>query len=467
MQTKRWKLVVTDLGGGHTLSEVTAEGDNWMQALAAGRARLGDGGALPPGASCVPMADGGVAVLDAQSRRRYVLSPSSEGPGVPNATAEPGARPAPPAEPAGPGAVGARPRPAKKRIKKTVAYMPSPVAEPAPPAPSRPGKVSKKTVAYMSPFAIPASASSPPSGPPPAEEQPGDTGERGAGWELLNQRDEEPSEENPLRYRERIFVVPAGTSVEQADAVLRDRFEALRDELADTPPGKFFNLAVFDHAWHDRPDRPPLTTLQWKDWRGEPIIEHPAPPPPSPAARRQLSSMPPHPGSTEADARLAHAFEACQDLLFLTSPVAAVEFVIRLLAELVPSEAAAGCLYDINADEQRVVFATGPGSDARLARGLPAKAGLLGASQEARGTVLRVDDVVADGRFEAEVEGREGLGVKSALYAPLDAQGHLLGMIQLLNRVGDASTFSRADADVAGYVAGQLAQFVRTSRASG
>ena len=41
------------------------------------------------------------------------------------------------------------------------------------------------------------------------------------------------------------------------------------------PRGKFVNLAVFDHRWKDAPERPPVITLQWRDWRNEVAVDYP------------------------------------------------------------------------------------------------------------------------------------------------------------------------------------------------
>ncbi|MFW6067104.1 MAG: GAF domain-containing protein [Myxococcota bacterium] len=451
MPTKRWKLVVTDLGGGEPLSEATTEGDNWMQALTAGRAALGESGAVPPGASCVPGADGGVTVLDPQQRRRYVLRPVEA---VEGSSTTRGSAPSATQE-------------KKKKLRQTVAYMPAPDLGAEPPSE---GSSPRKTVAFMpSPLApdgarpakeVVVGDASEAVGPPAGSRStPGgsDAPPTELRWELLAERDEEPSKDNPLRYRERIFLAPEGTGPEEAEEILRSRFEALRQELAEAPPGKFFNLAVFDHRWTDEPARPPLVTLEWKDWRGDPVVEHPS------ARPSSAPSTPPVGDTGEHDARLMQAFEACQDLLFLESPALAVHFAVHLLGELMPCEAITACLYDIDADEQRVVVATGTGGDAMQGRGLPSRAGLMGAAAEALGPALRVDDVGADGRFDPEAEGRPGLEPRSALYAPLAHQGQLLGMLQLLDRTGQPH-FDDTDVEVLGYVAGQLAEFVHHAR---
>jgi hypothetical protein len=473
LAAKRWKLVVTDLGGGTAApSEVTTEGDNWMRALANGRGLLGEPGGVPAGASCAPSADGGVTVLDPSTRRRYALTPLASD------SAEAPAAPAPPAAPA---AQAATPPKSKRRASKTVAYMPSPVApEPppnkkkfssktvayvpsppgpgapppgtqpaAPPAPEAPGKpatpAAVKPAAPPAPPAAPAPPAKPPATPAPPEPPPANAPEvRG---ELLSSRDEEPSVETPLCYRERNVAAPAGTSRGQAEQIARAWFEDLRRTEANQSAAKFFNVSVFDHRWEERPSRPALVTLQWKDWRGEPLVQFPETPPP--ARARRVSQPPAQSAAAVGDRRLSHAYEACQDLMFLSSPEEVLRFVARLMAELVPSEATAGFLLDPDTGVMHVVTATGVGADAVQGTQVPADIGLCGATTD---DCLHVEDVSADGRFVSEREGRPGLAARNALYAPLRQHDRVVGVVQLLNRA-DAPGFSGADEELAAYVA--------------
>jgi hypothetical protein len=228
------------------------------------------------------------------------------------------------------------------------------------------------------------------------------------------------------------------------------------------PPGKFFNLAIFDHSWSSQPQRPPIATLQWKDWRGEPMIEFPQVSPPA----RPLSEVPPprkerKDQTDEHNARLAKAFELTQDIFFLSTPVEALEFSLQLLDELVPSEAASALLYDIDTDEFRFVAVTGPGSDARQSEAVPNDSGLLGAAAQAG--VLRLDQASMDDRFDPGIDGRVGVEPGSLLYQRLSDQGRLLGMLQLINPTGH-TTFTEADAEVVTYVGRQLSRFLHKVR---
>jgi hypothetical protein len=93
---------------------------------------------------------------------------------------------------------------------------------------------------------------------------------------LLRKRAEEPTPQAPITYREEAYAVPPGVDREHVEVILRERFSALRADLAGSPPGQLVQLAVFDHEFTDRPLRPPLGTLAWKDWRGDPVFGFPA-----------------------------------------------------------------------------------------------------------------------------------------------------------------------------------------------
>jgi hypothetical protein len=94
-------------------------------------------------------------------------------------------------------------------------------------------------------------------------------------FELVRQRAEEPRAESPITYRELAFAVQPGATRAQVEALLHDRYQATLATIEDRPPGKFVQLAVFDHVFKRRPERPPLATFAWKDWRGGPVVAFP------------------------------------------------------------------------------------------------------------------------------------------------------------------------------------------------
>lgn len=160
-------------------------------------------------------------------------------------------------------------------------------ADPVPPAPK-----------------VPSGLGLAPEGPPPAVPP----------FELVRQRAEEPRADSPITYREFAYAVEPGRTRDEIEALLRDRYRATRAGIEDRPPGKFVQLAVFDHVFKRRPERPPLATFAWKDWRGEPVLAFPgfgdaAMPPISriPPARE---SVPPPANAVPSGARTSVAPES-------------------------------------------------------------------------------------------------------------------------------------------------------------
>lgn len=278
----------------------------------------------------------------------------------------------------------------------------------------------------------------------------------GVTWRILHRRDADPSDASPLTYRERSYVVDGGTSEEDAEAVARARALSLMGLLADGPKGRFVNVAIFDHNWTEQPKTPPMVTVAEKDWQ-ERTVEHPL------RSARQSAAPPPRKRSTtnDQDRRLTDAFEACQDLLFVASPLEGVEFCHRLLEDLIPCAAVTACLYDIDDNVHRVVSTSGPGGEQRRGHAIPQNAGLFGVVT-ASGRPLLVG--ANDARMDVEHDGREGLEFKNGLYLVSAHKGRHLATIQMLNREG--SDFSDSDADLGSYIALQLGEFLNKARGS-
>jgi hypothetical protein len=163
------------------------------------------------------------------------------------------------------------------------------------------------------------------------------------------------------------------------------------------------------------------------------------------------------------DRRLAQAFEAAQDLYFLATPAAGMEFVVRLLEDLVPCECSAAYLYDINANAMRCVAVSGTGWETRRAQAISAASGLMGVATRGRPEGMLIADAAGDRRFVAEVDGGPGTATRNLAYFPLMVGAQLVGILHLVNRIGRYG-FSDADAAVCAYVASQAAKFVAEQR---
>lgn len=530
-------------------------------------------------------------------------------------------------------------------------------------APSTPGGLTSASTVTATPDApaTRSSSSSPdahaPSEPPPARV----TMPRAPhpqGLVQLSARDVDPSVESPLTYRERSYIVARSADHARLEALLQAEFIVIRRELIGRPRGQLIHLAAFDHSFEDKPLRPPLATLEWKDWRGTAVFSvtpeateaeaasgdssrpgrdrrsgvapapestwpvparswpgqarqrtgsqpaaslpgagaaaprtaaarpvtgpgarstwpvprsnAPAPSVPSPATAKgargsspppaaptaappasawpaaeapranapvvpdvtglpatvgSSSAWPPSaaapaasvwpsaPRSTqlptqpvpaahaatkdtwpvpaageladspspdrltevasseqgtreptgEVDHRLASAFEAMPDLYFLPTPLAGLEFTLELITRFVPSEAISACLYDINTDEFRFVALSGPGAAARRASAVSSSAGLFGAARRATSEALVVANGAADARYDAVVDGRGDLEVRCLAYLPMRVGGHLLGMLQVVNRKGERG-FTAADVAVLAYITTQVSEFLVSRR---
>ena len=419
MATKYWKVEISRLGASDPLFLGTVEARSWPGALQAGRAKIGESGGVPAGASCNVNPNGTVTIQDARERRRYQIVPA-KAPAAPPGTKKP--VPSKPEIPASAAAVRALPIDGE------------PLPSVPPPAPAA---VRERL-----------SSAPRPTSPPPATVE--------NKLILLASRDEKPTSSSPIHFRERMYAVPvplqAGTGEKLATKLLRRVQEEIRQERG----AKFIRIELFDHIWKRSPEHAPVVRIEWKDWNTSIEIEFPLEDETRRSAAPRISSVPPPP----TEDRLAVAFEACHDLLFLKNRAEALEFAVHLLEELVPSEATAAFLLDINTDEFRVVAARGTGARARQGRALPSSSGLLAAASGlAEHAVLVLADAAADPRYDENIDGVPGLDVRGLLYRPLVHRNRMFGVLQLANGVA-GKVFSEADCEVVDYVTQQLSAFV-------
>ena len=90
--------------------------------------------------------------------------------------------------------------------------------------------------------------------------------------QIVRERAEDPSAKTPLTYREVAYAIGEEATRPELEVLLWTRFSEIEASLKDSPPGKFVQVAVFDHVFDDKPRRAPVATLMWKDWRGEPVL---------------------------------------------------------------------------------------------------------------------------------------------------------------------------------------------------
>jgi hypothetical protein len=244
----RWLVEVTALGKSEK-QQVFVDAESWQKALQAARSQRGEAG--PMSGFSIELLDEGCRAVDPMSRLRYEVRRAPDGASVPPpAVAHP---------PAAAPAASAPSRPAPPAAKK------APGAARTMMMGSSAGAAAVEPAAPHAPVAV-----TPPHAPP------------AAGPQIIYKREQDPTETMPLTYREYVFLVPPGTSEAAAESLLLTQFEMVRASLGDRAGGKLVNLAVFDLLFKGKPPVPPLATLNWKDWRGGPVMAHPrrAPAPP-------------------------------------------------------------------------------------------------------------------------------------------------------------------------------------------
>lgn len=91
--------------------------------------------------------------------------------------------------------------------------------------------------------------------------------------ETLYDRSESTHGEHAVLYRERGLQVPQDASLAAVTGAIRVAFDELYQELSDAAGMKFVRIAAFDHHFSATPERPPVASLIWRNWKGEPILE--------------------------------------------------------------------------------------------------------------------------------------------------------------------------------------------------
>jgi hypothetical protein len=331
----RWIVEVSSVGKADKQS-YCVESESWQRALQAARGIRDDHG--PMTGYSIELLDEGFSAVDPMTRLRYFVkraaddtpltsvpagapkSPSVIPPAMP-AEESKSAKPAPTPRAAVPSASKGKGRASTVVFGSTGTALlaeaqaaatagreaaapapqarqevprPKPTSVPPPP-PSKPADSSPQSggtvispppavthaVAHEAPPPAPAHAHAPtpPLAPPPVAPPPARPALISAptlpGIEILYKREQDPDSTSPLTYREYVYFFPAASDETMARAMLVAQFEMVRASLEPVRAGKLVNLAMFDVSFKGRPAVPPVVTLTWKDWKGEPAIDFP------------------------------------------------------------------------------------------------------------------------------------------------------------------------------------------------
>jgi hypothetical protein len=86
--------------------------------------------------------------------------------------------------------------------------------------------------------------------------------------ELLFERVHEPSDDSPILYRERAYLVDALQSDVDLEEHLEAELSRIRRDWRHRDASQFVQLSLYDHRFQGEPSFPPVATLSWKDWQG-------------------------------------------------------------------------------------------------------------------------------------------------------------------------------------------------------
>lgn len=138
----------------------------------------------------------------------------------------------------------------------------------------------------------------------------------------------------------------------------------------------------------------------------------------------------------------------------------AMDFILDLVLEKVPCEAGSVMRADIATGDLTFLSARGPKAKDILKSKIvvPAGTGIAGFCS-AEGVSLAVNDVEKDPRFYAEVGERIGFETRSLLCAPMMTHGHSFGCVQVINRKGGPH-FLEHEVGVLAYLAHQAALYL-------
>ena len=328
----RWLVEVSALGKSDQ-QKFCVEAESWQRALQAARAKRGEDG--PMSGFSIELLEEGYRAVDPLARVRFVVKRAPDDMPVSPLTRGTAKANSPSKAPAAPTSASEQPTQKHMPAASSSSAVSNGGAKPNVPKPGSSGTAApanaptadakKKGLTFQSAGEMKAAEA--PEKPVAAERAaPPAVGSSLPGMppvKLLNAREQDPSDASPLTYREYAFAVPEGTTEEGAIDVLRGQLRLVEAHIAASKMGKLVNLAVFDVEFSGKPPRPPLATLTWKDWKGDPVISQPGR---AAAMSRQPRppSQPPPSLAAAAHATAPQAIPAAAPVPVISQPPVAV-----------------------------------------------------------------------------------------------------------------------------------------------
>ncbi|HVR19390.1 MAG TPA: hypothetical protein VMS65_06835, partial [Polyangiaceae bacterium] len=217
----RWLVEVSRVSDGSPTERYCIDARRWQSALQEVRRLRGDEGPLPK--LTIELLDAGYRAVDPELKVRYIVSEApADMPVTVGAQVRHSTQP-PPADGNG-------------SVALPVAKAPLAVG----------GVAATPSIAAPTSPSVPVGASH-------ASDPPGLIAAQ-----IIRQRDESPTPQSPIHYREIALAVRPGASKDGVEALLRARLEQARTSLDAGEAQQYVQIAVFDHMFVKRPVRPPV-----------------------------------------------------------------------------------------------------------------------------------------------------------------------------------------------------------------
>jgi GAF domain-containing protein len=155
---------------------------------------------------------------------------------------------------------------------------------------------------------------------------------------------------------------------------------------------------------------------------------------------------------------IAELFETMHDLHFMSGVADGAEFVLAAVDSIVPCEGVLIHVFDINSRQFVVVRAKGPGTMQAVLHRTPDSEPFIHAVMRRPGSVA-IQDVQKDARVLGPRWDALGVRPARALCGPVRQGGRYLGLLEVVNPLGDAP-FHQTEQNAIDYVCAQFAEFL-------
>src|SRR5262245_33195692 len=253
----RWYVEIAAVGKDPPQQKLCLEATHWQPALQRARKLRGEDEKL--GGLSVEFLEDGCRAIDAALRSRYVVSKAPDD--------------APLVEDPAAGAL-APPRPSEPRKKKKRKFREnrSPSAELL--------RRKRSTQDFVSPGVMRESDAPPgeivlpdPEAPPVPPSQkaaaaPAPSGARANEivHKIVADEHRPPTETTPIAYHERALALVRPIELADIAGLFRDQLEEVRRQHPSDGGKRLVHLGLFDHVYKGNPERPPIATLEWREW---------------------------------------------------------------------------------------------------------------------------------------------------------------------------------------------------------